>query len=92
MTKSRIHIFVTGRVQGVFFRYSTQKEAEKIGVFGWVRNLSDGRVEILAEGDKDKLEELLEWSKKGPATAKVEKTEFEWLDYLEEFDSFEIDY
>ena len=92
MEKARIHIFISGLVQGVFFRDSARKEAKKLGLLGWVRNLSDGRVEIMAEGDKEKLEDLLEWSKRGPLIAEVEKVDFEWEEYSGEFNSFEISY
>ena len=74
----QIHIIVSGRVQGVFFRYATQAVAEKLGLDGWVRNLYDGRVEVIAEGPQDKLEELLSFVKKGPRGARVEDLRYEW--------------
>jgi len=86
----RVHIFVSGRVQGVFFRSRTQEEAEKLGLVGWVKNTPDGKVEIVAEGDKEKLEELIAWCKKGPLFAKVENVEVEWQESTGEFSSFEI--
>jgi len=88
----RIHIFVSGFVQGVFFRASTQKKTKELDLKGWVSNLDDGRVEILAEGSEEKLKELLKWLKKGPLISRVEKVDFEWEDFKEEFDSFEIRY
>lgn len=90
--KIRVHIFVSGIVQGVFFRYWTQKVTAKLGLKGWVRNLPDGRVEILVEGDKEKTKELLEWVKKGPPAARVENLELNYEDYKGEFDCFEIRY
>lgn len=88
----QVHILVSGRVQGVFFRSRTQEEAQKLGLVGWVRNTSDGRVEIVAEGKKEKLEELISWCKKGPLFAKVEDVEVEWQEPTGEFQSFEVVY
>jgi len=88
----RVHIFVSGRVQGVFFRSRTLDQAKKLGLFGWVKNTPDGRVEIVAEGDKEKLEELVDWCRKGPLFAKVEEVEVEWQESTGEFSSFEILY
>jgi acylphosphatase len=66
-------ILVTGRVQGVFFRDSTKRMADELGVKGWVRNTEDGAVEIHAEGTEDALKELEQWCREGPPAAKVEK-------------------
>lgn len=90
--KARVHIFVSGKVQGVFFRSETQSLAKKLGFTGWVRNLEDGRVEILAEGEKEKLEKLVEWAKKGPERAKVNGLDLEWQEYQGAFENFEIKY
>ena len=90
--EARVHIFVSGRVQGVFFRENTRKRAKKLGITGWVRNLPDGRVEAVFEGDKDKVEELISWAKKGPMFAKVDGVEVILEEYKEEFDNFEIKY
>ena len=76
--KIKAHLFVSGLVQGVFFRDSTRLKAEELGVTGWVRNLSDGRVEIMAEGEKEKVEELVEWVKKGSSAARVDNLDVEW--------------
>jgi len=75
---ARIHIFVYGMVQGVFFRANTVSVARKLGLKGWVRNRRDGSVEIVAEGEKEKLIELLEWCKRGPEGAVVERVDHEW--------------
>ena len=75
-TRADIKIF--GQVQGVFFRHSAKREAERLGLTGWVRNNDDGSVEIRAEGPRDKLEEFIVWCKKGPPAAKVERVEIEW--------------
>ncbi len=75
MYPSQVHILVSGMVQGVFFRYSTVRRARELGLTGWVRNLTDGRVEILAQGEKKKLDQLVDWSRRGPAGARVSKIE-----------------
>lgn len=88
----RVNIFVAGLVQGVFFRSQTKNKAEELGLLGWVRNLADGRVEILAEGEKDKLEKLVNWAKKGPDLARVDGLETNWQEFKGEFEDFEIRY
>ena len=75
-----VHLIVQGRVQGVFYRAKTQKTAEALGLTGWVRNCDDGSVEIHAEGNKAKLEELIEWCRKGPALASVSKMDLNWVE------------
>ena len=88
--EARVHIFVSGRVQGIFFRENTKKKAQKLRITGWVRNLSDGRVEAVFEGEKDKIEDLVNWAKKGPMFAKVDGVEVILEEYKEEFNNFEI--
>ena len=90
--KTRCHIFISGRVQGVFFRYYTQERAKSLGLTGWVRNLPDGKVEAVFEGEKEKIEKIIEWMRKGPPLAKVEKVEIDWEDFKGEFEVFEIKY
>jgi acylphosphatase len=90
--KARVNIFVSGLVQGVFFRSQTKNKAEELGLFGWVRNLTDGRVEILAEGEREKLEKLVDWAKKGPASARVDDLQIDWQEFKGEFGGFEIRY
>ena len=77
MSKQRIRIFVTGKVQGVFFRQALKVMAKKNNVFGWVKNLKDGRVEAVLEGDEEKVTRLIEWSHGGPANARVEDVEIQ---------------
>jgi acylphosphatase len=88
--KRRARVIVKGRVQGVFFRYSTREMANKLGVFGWVKNRWDGSVEAVFEGDRNRVEEMIEWSRKGPPGAHVQRVDSEWEDYLGEFDQFSI--
>jgi acylphosphatase len=86
----RAHIVVSGRVQGVFFRDHTQKEAAFLGVTGWVKNLFDGRVEIVAEGERERLERLIAAVRQGPPLAHVEDADVEWLESTGEFEGFKI--
>lgn len=90
--KTRAHIIVHGIVQGVFFRYRTQQEATGLGVTGWVRNLPDGSVEIVCEGDKNAVEKLVLWSHTGPSGAFVERTDVSFEEYTGGFPTFEIRY
>ncbi len=69
----RVHILVSGRVQGVWFRGSTVKVADALGLVGWVRNLADGRVEIRAQGPASKIDELIAWCRIGPPRASVDE-------------------
>jgi len=90
--KVRAHIVVSGRVQGVFFRSETQDEARRRNVTGWIRNMPDGRVEAVFEGEKDKVEDLVEFCRRGPPGARVTRVEVVWEDYIGEFKSFSIRY
>ncbi|MGV9202670.1 MAG: acylphosphatase [Promethearchaeia archaeon] len=82
----RIVIDIEGRVQGVFFRYSTKKTARKLGLEGYAQNMPDGSVHIEAQGGEEKLEELLDFAREGPRLARVDNVEYE---YKEPVDSFE---
>jgi acylphosphatase len=75
----RVRALVTGRVQGVWYRESCRREAELLGVTGWVRNRPDGRVEIEAEGPRPAVDELLAWARQGPPLARVETLALEDL-------------
>jgi acylphosphatase len=90
MENIRVHLFVSGRVQGVFFRAGAQKEARNLGVKGWAHNLADGTVEIVAEGEKEKVERFVAWCRKGTLFAKVEHVEIAYGIYRGEFDEFSI--
>lgn len=90
--KARAHVFVSGRVQGVFFRQETQEVALRFNVTGWVRNTNDDRVEAFFEGEKENVERLVEFCKRGPSYAHVAKVEVTWEDYVGEFEGFRIRY
>ena len=92
MAQKRIHIFVTGRVQGVFFRQSTRVMAIKNNVNGWVRNLDDGRVEIVVEGEESNINDLVDWCKTGPANSRVDEFELLEEEATGEFENFEVRY
>ena len=81
---------VYGRVQGVNFRWMIKSFADKEGIRGFVRNLDDGGIEIVAQGERKKLENFISWIKNSPGFAKVEKTEVEWTKKSENFRGFEI--
>ncbi len=85
----RAHVWVSGRVQGVFFRQSTENRARELGLGGWVRNLPDGRVEAVAEGDPDALSAWLAFCQVGPPAAQVENVEIQWEPPSGAFDGFE---
>jgi acylphosphatase len=90
MGQKRIHLVVRGRVQGVYFRASTQREAKRLGLTGWVKNRDDGGVEIVAEGEEDQVKDLLVWSQHGPSTARVEEVDTRWRSYTGEYSEFKI--
>jgi acylphosphatase len=82
-------IRVYGKVQGVFFRASSQEKAAELGLKGWVKNEADGSVLIEAEGKEDKLQNFISWCRKGPAKASVEKVEYA-EDELQEYEAFKV--
>jgi len=88
--KVRVHLLILGRVQGVAFRYYTQDIAQGLGVKGWVRNCWDSKVEIVVEGEEEKVKKLISWCYQGPASAIVEKIDIEWGKYIGEFNFFGI--
>jgi len=92
MVQKRIHIFVTGRVQGVFFRQSTRVVAIKNNVNGWVCNLDDGRVEIVGEGEESNINSFIDWCKTGPANSRVDEFELSEENITNEFKIFEVRY
>lgn len=92
MKKARVHLIISGFVQGVFFRASTRDTASRLGLKGWVRNMPDGNVEAVLEGPASKLQEAIAWCQKGPPGASVTHVEETWMDSTGEFDSFDIKY
>jgi acylphosphatase len=76
--RARVHLLVSGLVQGVSFRYYAVEEARRLGVAGWVRNLSDGRVEAEAEGERAALEAFVAWCRRGPPAARVDDVGATW--------------
>ncbi len=92
MVKVRAHIYVSGRVQGVFFRSNTRSRALILGVTGWVRNLPDGRVEAVFEGEREAVEKLIDWCNQGPALARVDHVEVKWETYRGEYKTFTVKY
>ncbi len=92
MEIARLHIVIEGIVQGVFFRAGTIEESRKLGLTGWVKNSSDGRVEAVFEGDIYKIEQIVEWCKKGPPGAVVRNVETNWEQVTGDYDTFTIKY
>ena len=92
MVQKRVHLFVTGRVQGVFFRQATRVIAIKNYVTGWIKNLDDGRVEIVAEGEESNIDALASWCKTGPANSRVDEFELSDESLTSEFENFEVRY
>ena len=85
-------IFVTGKVQGVFFRQTLKVMAKKNNIFGWVKNLKDGRVESILEGNEENIHKLVEWVHNGPASARVENVEIQNEKFIAEFSKFDVLY
>jgi acylphosphatase len=80
LTLARARVVVTGRVQGVFFRAETSDRAASLSLGGWVRNNPDGSVEAVFEGDRERVESMVDWMRRGPAPAEVESAEVDWED------------
>lgn len=85
-------IVVSGVVQGVFYRYSTKRRADELGLRGAVKNLPDGGVEIVCEGDEGNILKLIEWCKQGPRGAIVDRVDVEWKEAISGFKNFSIQY
>lgn len=92
MKKVRAHLIISGRVQGVFFRYTMEQLASKFNVTGWAKNCLGGAVEAVLEGDKENVEKVIEWSHHGPSSAIVENVDVTWGKYTREFNNFSIKY
>ena len=90
MTNIRVRLVIEGRVQGVWFRDSTRRQALALGVSGWVRNRRDGSVEVLAEGPEGPVTQLIAWCQHGPSGARVTQVHENREDWQSEFGSFDI--
>ncbi|HON58782.1 MAG TPA: acylphosphatase [Smithella sp.] len=88
----RVHVYIGGRVQGVFFRAETRRAAKQFHLYGWVRNLPDGRVEALFEGEDKNIDEMIKWCHIGPPAARVDNVVFREEPYTGEFSDFTIEY
>jgi len=87
---ARLQAFVSGAVQGVGYRYFAMNAAHELGVTGWVRNLYDGTVQVVAEGPRETLEEFLKHLHRGPHSGRVDDVRFTWFPYQGDFDRFEV--
>lgn len=88
--KVRLKVLLEGRVQGVSMRYYTQRKATELGLTGFVRNLSDGRLEAIFEGPKDKAEEMLRWCETGSPAARIDSIALRYEDLVGQFSTFEV--
>lgn len=84
------HIIISGKVQGVCYRASCMEYAKGLGIKGWVKNLEDGKVEALVQGEKEKINKLIEWCKQGPPAAMVEEVKISWEEANGPFNSFVV--
>ena len=92
MKQQRVHILISGKVQGVFFRQALKVVAKKNNVAGWVRNLPDKRVEAILEGDDKYVNQVIEWARIGPANSRVDNMEVNNEEFKNEFSAFEVLY
>jgi acylphosphatase len=88
--RKRAHVLISGRVQGVFFRVRTTERALRLGVMGWVRNLPNGKVEAVFEGEEERVASLIEFCRHGPSYAVVKDVDVTWETPTGEFESFEM--
>ncbi len=92
MEKVRARVIIEGRVQGVFFRHHTQEMAFRLEVKGWVKNRRDGSVEAVFEGDRDRVDQIIQWCHRGPSEARVKNVSVTRENYTGEFDDFSVTY
>jgi len=90
MENCRAELLISGRVQGVGYRYSTARKAEELGLTGWCRNNPDGSVAALFEGEHDRIEAMITWCRQGPGMARVEDIQLVWSAPTGEFSRFSI--
>jgi acylphosphatase len=86
----RAHLFISGIVQGVGYRYHTRRQAQGLGLVGWVRNLDDGRVEAVLQGTREQVESMIQWCYRGPSEAQVSDIAVRYEDPADEFQDFGI--
>lgn len=89
---ARVSVVISGLVQGVFFRASARDEARRLGLTGWVKNRYDGKVEVIAEGGRDRVEAFVAWCHKGPPFSRVSDVLVEWSEPTGEFKEFRVTY
>ena len=92
MERARAHVVIEGRVQGVFFRQHTQEMAFRLGINGWVKNRLDGCVEAVFEGEKEKVDQIIQWCHRGPSEAMVIKVDLFWEEFRGDFEKFSVTY
>ena len=92
MTNSRARLVIHGLVQGVNFRYYTRQKANALGLTGWVRNMSNGNVEVVLEGESDGVRAMITWCHQGPAWAKVTKVDVKNEPFTGEYERFDVSY
>jgi len=90
MKKIRVNVVISGRVQGVCYRQGTFQKAVELGLKGWVRNLTNGRVEAVFEGEENLVDQMIEWCKEGPIMARVTHVEVDKQLYIGDFTGFSI--
>ena len=90
--KIKVHVIISGRVQGVWFRVNTKKKADELDLSGWVKNTEDGKVEAVFEGDEKNIYDMIRWCSKGSTNSKVSKIEIFKKKYIKEYDNFSIIY
>jgi acylphosphatase len=90
--KLKAHVVISGKVQGVFFRLETQRAAKSRNLTGWVKNMLEGSVESVFEGDEDKVESMIDWCRKGSSLSRVISVDVKREEYTGEFENFEITY
>ena len=92
MERVRARVIIEGRVQGVFYRHHTQEMAFRLEVKGWVKNRRDGGVEAIFEGDQERVDQIIQWCRRGPSEARVKNVSVTWENYTGEFDEFFVTY
>ncbi len=90
MALKQLQLNIHGRVQGVYFRAATQREARRLGLTGWVKNRNDGSVEVLAEGEEVAIRELYGWAQRGPSAARVDRVDTRWRSFTGTHPDFRI--